>query len=347
MHYLITACAILCTIVPLASAIADAAPDPLFADDDLLELRIAAPLGTIVKERSDESYIDGKLSYSNNNGEVVELEVRIQARGLYRRRPDVCPFPPLRLNFKKSAVTGTLFDAQNKVKVVTHCRTGSYVLGQAVLKEYIAYRILNLFTEMSFRVRLLQVHYEDTEDGQNFTEIAFLIEHKKRLSARMEIPVLKVATIDTSKVDSNYVNLTSVFQFLIGNTDFSRSDGPDGDDCCHNHSPFGSADGPYYSIPYDFDMSGIVNAPYATPNPKLRLDSVQERRYRGLCSNNALLPGTLEKFLAKRTEIEDLVRNLQDIGTSTRRDTLKYIDQFYRTIEREKTMQRELVKRCR
>jgi hypothetical protein len=347
MHYLITACAILCTIVPLASAIADAAPDPLFADDDLLELRIAAPLGTFVKERSDESYIDGKLSYSSNNGEVVELEVGIQARGLYRRRPDVCPFPPLRLNFKKSAVTGTLFDAQNKIKVVTHCRTGSYVLRQAVLKEYIAYRILNLFTEMSFRVRLLQVHYEDTEDGQSFTEIAFLIEHKKRLSARMEIPVLKVASIDTSKLDSNYVNLTSVFQFLIGNTDFSRIDGADGDDCCHNHSPFGSADGPYYSIPYDFDMSGIVNAPYATPNPKLRLDSVQERRYRGLCSNNALLPGTLEKFLAKRTEIEDLVRNQQGIGTSTRRDTLKYIDQFYRTIEREKTMQRQLVKRCR
>jgi hypothetical protein len=40
---------------------------------------------------------------------------------------------------------------------------------------------------------------------------------------------------------------------------------------------FGIDDGPLLAIPFDFDMSGFVNTPYATPDTGLGIDNVRQR----------------------------------------------------------------------
>jgi hypothetical protein len=321
--------------------------DSLFASDEILEVRIVAPVDVIAKIQPIDEEVAGTFHYTAGDGKSVALDIGVRVRGLYRRRPDVCPFPPLRLNFKKSQVKNSLFAGQDKLKLVTHCRTASYVLEQAVISEYLAYRILNLLTDKSFYVKLLRINYASTNDDRGISGYAILIEHKDRLAKRTGVPALTIDKIDISEVPADYVNLLSVFHYLIGNTDYSVVTGAPGQDCCHNHTPFGSEDKPYYSIPYDFDMSGLVAAPYATPNPTLRLSSVQERLYRGFCVNNDLLPATLEKFQAKRDDIEKLIRDQAELSRPKRKEMLKFINDFYRTIDRAKSVDRYLVGRCR
>ncbi len=87
--------------------------------------------------------------------------------------------------------------------------------------------------------------------------------------------------------------------------------------------------------------------PYASPNPKLNLSSVQERLYRGFCVNNELLPATLEEFRARRDDIENLIRGQAELARRKRKEMLSFINDFYRTTARTKSVERYFVKRCR
>jgi hypothetical protein len=321
--------------------------DPLFATDSVLKVRIAAQLDTIISDRPIDEYLRGDLSYHAENGDLIEFDIGIQARGNYRRRSDVCSFPPLRLNLKKSQTRETLFANQNKLKLVSHCATNSHILYQAVIAEFLAYRILNLLTEQSFRVRLLEIEYINTSDGKTFEGPGILIEHSSRLAERLGVSPLRIENTAVDNLDLHHLNLTSVFQYLIGNTDFSPISGPPGEDCCHNYKLFGDQGPPYLAVPYDFDMSGFVSAPYAVPNHTLRLDSVQDRLYRGWCVNNERLPTTFEKFQDLHGEIETLIEEQAGLSRRKRYELLKYVDSFYRTISRPKSVERYFINRCR
>ena len=131
-----------------------AAADPLFQSQDTLKVEITAPLSTLILERSETEYLPGIFSYKEADGTPVEMDIKVRARGNFRHRN--CDFPPVTLNFRRSQVEGTLFDQQNKLKMVVHCKiTRQYE--QSVVREYLAYRLLNSITDLSFRVRLLQV----------------------------------------------------------------------------------------------------------------------------------------------------------------------------------------------
>lgn len=325
----------------------DAAARGLFSSNDVLDVRVIAPFDVIARERPVDEYLPGKLQYAGDDGELVELDVGIRARGRYRRRPNVCSFPPLRLNFKKSQTKETVFAGQDKLKLVTHCSTGSYLYEQAIIAEYLTYRILNTLSDKSFNVRLLKIHYANADDEDGIDSHAILIEHKNDVAKRIGAAPLEVQKTTVDSLEPDYLNLTSVFQYLIGNTDFSPIVGSPGGNCCHNHTLFGQEGQPYYSIPYDFDMSGLISAPHAQPNPKLRLESVQERLYRGRCVNNERLPGTLELFAERRPDIEALIREQAELSPAKRRDMLGYIDDFYRTISRPRSVERHFIKKCK
>lgn len=319
----------------------------LFASDDVLEMRLVAPLERIARERPDDDDIQGRIYLEYESGELRALDVGIRARGKNRRRADVCAFPPLRLNFRKSQLGQTVFEGQDKLKLVTQCRPGAYRYEQALLAEYLAYRILNLLTEYSFRVRLVSINYASDERDSGDNQYAFFIEHKDGLAARIGMPALSVSSTTVGRLNAAHSNLASVFQYLIGNTDFASTTGPPSHECCHNYSLFGRSGESHYSVPYDFDMSGIVDAPYALPNSVLRLKSVKDRLYRGFCVNNPLLPETLKTFRANRGEIEGLIKGQTGLASSARRSMLRYVDDFYKTISRERAVNRRILAKCR
>ena len=321
-------------------------PDPLFQSSDTLEVRITGPIHTLLTERSDERDLDGLFQYTSEAGEKVELNIGIRTRGISRLKPSVCPFPPLRLDFKKSQIKKSLFHKQDKLKLVTHCRDKSRRYEQTLMNEFLAYRILNQLTDISFRVRLLRITYVDTDGvDADRTAYGFLIEHKDRLSKGLGLEPLKIAKTTTRSLDLEYTNLISVFHFMIGNTDFSPIAGPEAI-CCHNHVLIGEEGTPLLSVPYDFDQSGLVNAPHGITNPRFRLRDARQRLYRGRCINNGYVEGTLSVYADKRDEILQLIANQEGMAAGWRKTATKFLGAFYKIIGSPKQVDKKLLKKC-
>jgi hypothetical protein len=326
--------------LPLAAA---GSPDPLFRDETTLKVMITAPLGTLLRSRPDDPELAGIFSYKAADGTPVELDTRVRARGNFRLR--TCDFPLLHLNFRRSQVAGTLLDQQNKLKMVVHCKD-SLRYEQSVLREYLAYRLLNVLTDLSFRVRLLQVTYVDTDERRpRMVRSAFFIEHEDRLADRIGRDEAEIERTDVSALQADHLNLTSMFQFLIGNTDFSPNLGSDGK-CCHNHAIFGNGVDPLLAVPYDFDLAGFVNAPYAAPDPELGIKSVRERLYLGNCVNNGYVEGSISRFDQERDTLYALVAELEELEPTVRQSIASYMDEFYAIIGDPREVERQIIGKC-
>jgi hypothetical protein len=340
-HFRITV-VILLAVLALPNAKAGS-PDPLFQDDAALRVEITAPFSRLINERPKDREFPGSFSFKGPDGVAVELELKVRARGKYRHTN--CDFPPLYLNFKRSQVGGTLFDQQNKLKMVVHCKdSGRYQ--QSLLREYMAYRILNILTDRSFQVRLLEVTYVDSEDRRpRMVRSAFLLEHENRMADRLDMQRLNIFPDTVGAIQADHLNLTSIFQYLIGNTDFSPILGSESE-CCHNYSMFGTDDGPLVAIPYDFDMSGFVNTPYAEPDEELGIDNVRQRLYQGFCENNRYVEASVAEFLQARDTLYALVADLQQLEPTVRKRLASYMDEFYETIGNSQGVEREILDRC-
>jgi hypothetical protein len=322
-----------------------AAGDPLFTDNAVLDVTITAPLTTLVRDRPREGYVPGQLTVAAPDGSETTFDIGLRTRGHYRF--DTCAFPPLRLNFKKSAVKGSLFAGQDKLKLVVHCENSARY-EQHLLREYLAYRVLNLLTDVSFRVRLLRVTYVDSEERRKEqTRYAFLIEHKKRLAKRIGVRVLNIEETEVAALDGEYLNLTSLFQYFVGNTDFSPIAGPPDSTCCHNYVLFQSGDSPITAIPYDFDQSGFVDAPYAAPDSRLRIRTVTQRLYRGRCSFNSYVDGSLAAFETMREPIYALIAMQEGLDDRTRKTLGRFIDRFYDDVGSPDRVERLILDKCR
>lgn len=329
-------------VLALAAAQTGSA-DPLFSDQSTLEVEITAPLSTLTRNRSETEELPGAFSYQAADGKQVDLEIQVSARGNFRHRN--CDFPPVTLNFRRSQVEGTLFDQQNKLKMVPHCKiTRRYE--QSVLREYLAYRLLNRLTDQSFRVRLLQVTWVDSEGRRpRMVRSAFLIEHKNRLAARNGIEEQEIEFAELSTIKPDHLNLTSLFQYLIGNFDFSPVAGSDGE-CCHNYEMFGRNSTSLVAIPYDFDFSGIVNAPNAVPNTDQGVERIGQRVYHGYCANNGHVEASISRFTEARDALYALVADQGELEPNVRENIARYMDGFYEVIDDPREVERQIIGEC-
>jgi hypothetical protein len=318
---------------------------PLFTGNDVVPVTITAPLKDIMADRSVEEERQGTLVYTDaESGEEVTLDIGIRSRGRFRRKKEVCTFTPLRLNFRKTK--DTLFAKSDKMKLVTHCRTGSIKYEQGVLKEYIAYRILNTMTDWSFRVRPLRVTYVESASGKEVvTSWAFLIEEDSQLAKRVGMKIDESERTTVDAIDGPHTNIVSLFHYLIGNTDFSPIQGPPGESCCHNHVLLGN-ETTSISVPYDFDVTGIVSLPHAVPNPRFKLSSVKKRLYRGRCANNQYLEDSFQAWRDNKPMIYDLINSQEGLSNWERKRTISYVDEFYKIINSERQVNSRIVKAC-
>jgi len=324
----------------------DNLPDPLFQGTGMLEVRIVAPWSTVISERPDEEELPATFEFTDSAGKTLVFDIKLRARGKFRARKDICDFPPIRLNFAGSQTKDTLFHKQDKVKLVTHCQS-SERYDQVVLREYMTYRILNVLTDASFRARLLRITYVDSAGTKREdVRYGFIIEDQDRLAKRLHKSILDVSKTSVSSLDREYTNLISVFQYLVGNTDFSMIQGMTGEACCHNHVLFGNDGEKIWSIPYDFDQSGMVDAPHAGPNPRFKLRSVRDRLYRGRCVNNDLLQITFAKFKDKHDEILVVINEVSASSKQSINATTRFVEDFYRVLESEKRIEKEFIKKC-
>ena len=311
--------------------------NPLFTNDEVLRFRLVTDYEKLLKDRGAErSYHPGTLTYTDPSGDTVALEVKVMVRGNRRRDPNVCRFPPLMLNFiRKKMPAGTIFADVNKVKLVTHC-----INEDLVLREYLAYKVYNVLTDYSFRVRLCQVEYVDSAaERKTERRYAFMIEDDKDMAARNKGELLpEEVFVRMDKADDRAMATLAVFQYMIGNCDWSVP-------FRHNIDILktDSVEKPI-PIPFDFDYSGIVGAPYATPPPELGNRTVRERLFRGYSFPENIYREVINTFNSYRTPIYAVYRSCDPLDRGTLKKTLKYLDSFYKTINNPRRFENEIVR---
>ena len=334
-------------LLPLASAAQSTAAlsgiAPLFEAQEALQLTLKTNLNVLLKDRGDErDEHQATVSYQIADGSTVEQKLKVEVRGNFRRNKKHCAFPPLRLNFPKKDVQGTLFDGQDKLKLVTHCQKNAYAYEQQVLLEYLSYKIYNLLTPLSFQVRLVEVTYTDNSGEEKpETYHGFLIEDDDAMASRNGGVKLDKTGYHQEATDNDHVTMLSLFQYMIGNTDWSVP-------ALHNIELIYIDGRPYpFAVPYDFDFSGLVNAPYASPSPVLPIKEVTDRLYRGYCRPEEALQPHISLFLERKDQMYALFQDMPALQKKFRRRAISYLDSFFQVLESDKYAEREFVKSCR
>lgn len=319
----------------------DAENRRLFESANTLEFTLAADFKALNRDRNPESTraFPGTLTAMGDEGKPVAIPVTLRARGHVRRNPRTCAFVPIRVEFSKGTRKDTAFERQTALKLVTHCQN-SDDYDQHVLREYLAYRILNFMTPRSFRARPAKTTYIDAATGATLTtRRSMFLEDDDDVARRMEGRAIQLPRAMFSNVDAPTLDLMMLFEYMIGNTDFSLF-------ALHNVRLVVNPQRTIYPVPYDFDISGLVRPPYAIPDKRLPIVSVQERHYRGPCRSLAELEKSLAIFRAKKGDVLGLIDTLSDMTPSSRRNAKKYVEEFYASIDRPAFVKRTLVGDC-
>jgi hypothetical protein len=316
---------------------------PLFASPEPLRLTLEADWGAVFKERGDSSTPHpAKLTLAGADGAATQLDVEVQTRGHFRLQRVTCNFPPIRVSFPKSGLKQTVFAGQRRLKLTVHCQDTRDRYEQNVLLEYLIYRTFNLLTERSFRARLAHVTYLDAAAKRDtLAKYAFFIEDDDRMAARLGGKVLDMEHVHDETTERKQMTLVAVFEYFLGNTDWSVWG-------MHNIVLVLPPEGQEpFAVPYDFDWSGVIGAPYARPDARLPITSVRERLFRGYCRSPEELAPVFQLFNEKKDAIYALYREQEGLDPKVRDDALKYYDAFYKTINNPRDVDWAFMRNCR
>ena len=312
---------------------------PIFTAEEPITFTLTSNFGRLRRDRKqDAPWRWASITIADSAGAPVEIPLQVKTRGIWRLTQ--CDFPPIRLDFKKSTVKHSVLAKLDKPKLVTHCRDNEDY-EQYILQEFQLYRVYNLLTKYSHRVRLARITYADSGTGKVVTtRYAFLEEEPEALAHRVGGLLVKEKGGGPADLEPSSAAIFAVFQYMIGNTDWAIS-------ALHNVEMI-STDLGYVPVAYDFDFSGAVNTRYATVDPSLPIKRVRDRVYRGYCLPEETYEPTFALFKAKKDSIYALYKD--SIGHLLRGDrakeTLEYFDEFYETITNPRDAKREIIGRC-
>jgi hypothetical protein len=314
----------------------------LFNHDDLFQISLSFDITKYKRERSDTTYLDAVLTYFTDEGDTINKNIRVKARGKIRRTSAICDFPPLSLNFRMKDTIGGEFIGINKLKIVPYCRIG---YEDYVLREYLIYKLYNALTDYSFRVRLLRITFINTaRNSKPLNQFGFALEPLKLLEKRTHTSesVSKYVTRKTIKPD--IMDRVSIFNYMIGNTDYSVP-------ALHNiailSKPFSENPELGIAVPFDFDYAGLVNAEYAVPPEILPIENVRERLYMGLCRTDDLYKQALQEFLDKKEEFYRIINDFPYLHPRSKKDMINYLEGFYADFNKRNTIIYKLSADCK
>ncbi|MFK8053798.1 MAG: hypothetical protein AB8F65_12600 [Woeseiaceae bacterium] len=323
--------------------------ESLYESETPLAVTLNAPLTSIsrAKDSEENPYFDSRFELGDANGASSDFFVGVRARGNFRRAN--CRFLPLQLNFKKSEVKDTYLTGQDKLKLVSACRPGQQFRNWMML-EYLSYKAWALISDYHFRTQLLDVTYVDTDSGKSRQALAFIIEDDGDTAKRLSGGLLK-ASQGRASINEEHAALYELFQFFIGNNDYSLTKSGPGRPCCHNSRIVDTqaAGHGLVPIPYDFDHAGIVDAKYARPPDHLmdKIQTVKQRYFTGVCkSSDQVWLSALERFKSQREALRAVYDDPR-LGNRFKRNATKYVDQFFDIADDPAKVKRFILDRCR
>jgi hypothetical protein len=310
----------------------------LFDSEEVVEIILKGDIRTLMNDRGDDpSYHIMKLHVQYIDTEEF-LDLRVRVRGNFRRLRENCDTPPLRFNFRRHEVPeNSIFAGHPSLKLVVPCKGEQYVI-----HEYLTYKLYNLLTEYSFRVRLVRLVYHDTGNNRKSNpQYAFFIEHKDVLAARANASLIERLRLRPEIVDQNSFLRMSVFAYMIGNTDWSIQ-------FLHNiELLFLNNEKIHVAVPYDFDLAGLVSAPYAKPAEALNLRSVRERVFRGYCLDDlSVLDTTFKQFQELKPEIYKIITENPMLRRRYINFATNFLDDFYDTLNDDRKKSRAFSYPC-
>lgn len=312
----------------------------LFASDEVLKVHLDFDIKQLLKGKYKELYVPASINLTLENGEEIEEDIRIRARG--NSRKSYCSLPPLKLNFKDKQTKESQLFGQTTLKLVVPCRN-SKVFQQYVYKEYLAYKLFNLVSDVSFKVRLVELNLTDSQGKRKPMQVyAFLIEHIDKLAERNGSHEIEPSRFSKKLVERNYMAKVALFQYAIGNTDWKVEN-------THNIKVLESNEAvnrQIYAVPYDFDYAGLVNASYAIPHDKLGLTSVTQRLYLGVCQSDQELNSLLEEFKAHESEFMGVIADFQLLDEKSSFYIQRYLGEFFKIIDNPNLVKRNFLSYC-
>ena len=310
----------------------------LFESDETLDITLKGNIHQLLNDRNDVPvYYPFILTYNGEDSNEISIPIQIKTRGHFRREQGNCTYPPLLLDFPKaSRQTSSFFPEQSKLKLVMPCRGKKYII-----HEWLVYKLYNLITPKSFRARLVKVKLEDTRNKKMPSSFyGIILEGEHHMASRNNNVILKRKIRPQQTMTDPFLKM-AVFEYLIGNTDWSvefqqniKLIAPD------------SLSMPV-AVPYDFDQAGIVDAPYAKPAEELKMNSVRERRYRGYCVKDMkFFDSTIVVFNRYKSDIYKTYSDCPLLDEKYKKETIKFLDEFYSTINNPKALKKEFDYPC-
>ncbi len=326
---------------------AEPPPDRLFASSEPLAITLRGPFSVINTERSKDRAYAGSLTYTSASGTDVVLEAEFTPRGNWRLEPGNCRYAQLWVNLRRSQTPGTLFENQNRLKLVLQCgRQARYA--DYLYKELQAYRIFQELSEYNFDTRLLNVTYAESEGSEGTrTQPAFFIEHQNRLAARWGFEGVEEHRVARDALDPLQTAVVGLFMYLLGNTDFNLQRGPNAEECCHNAKALRDEDGRVFVVPYDFDATGWVDANYAPdPHPRYNLRNNRSRLYLGFCNDTPTEELAVDRFRQSREDLSVLVEDAPLISERASSRNLRYLEDYFSILDDPRAFERSISRRC-
>ena len=176
---------VLAGLVP--APVLTASETSLFLDTEPLEMVLISNLKELCRDKDNIDCEDtpAKLVYSVEGKNSTEISIQLRGRGDWRLKRKNCVVPPLFLKFPDEGLDNTLFSGQKMLPLTTHCQNVKRRYNDYVLKEYLAYRLYNLFSPKSVRVRLVRVRYRKNATAKMPpVHYGFLSEHFDSVASR-------------------------------------------------------------------------------------------------------------------------------------------------------------------
>ena len=215
-----------------------------------------------------------------------------------------------------------------------------------VIKEFLAYKIYELVSPYHFETKMVSIKLNEDKDNKlrSHDLIGFFIQDDKKLAALNDGSIIK-RNVHPNAQDPMSATRNDFFQFMIGNTDYSLA-------YQHNEKLF-IINKKLIPVPYDFDMSGLVNASYAVvskvQNKTLPISKVSIRLYRGFDREEKVMQAVRQEYLNNEAEIYNIVDQYEPYFQDPKefKEARNYLNGFFKILKDDKKFYNSILKKTR
>jgi hypothetical protein len=289
---------------------------------EAVHLKLSTDLTKMNGARASDDY--QPAIFTDQDGKKWKVEIK--TRGKFRRKNGY--FPPLKIKFSKKDLEAQGLSDHNDVRVSLPFYEDDKG-NDLIVREYICYRMYEHLTPASVRARLVRLTLSDSHVESWKHEIyTIFMEDDDELEKRLNVKEEEIYGLEPDSLISTQAALTCAYNYFIGNADFEVAG-------MRNVKLMRGLDGgKIILIPYDFDFSGVVNAPYSKPASMSGLKTIKQRF---LMADGLKSEHLRRAFLVLQKESSNLKRISQSkyLKSTSQDEVWNYLQSFYNNLSKD------------